>query len=478
MNYSTYRRTLDLQKHQSNLSIAVFQYDSAVRLILSFTDGGKPYLIKEGSQAVFYGKRSNDTPLCLPCTIQNESEIVFDFNDTVTAELGMVNCQIRLYGKTKENAEGEEVRELITAPRFTILVEPRVVDSDDVEIVESTLAALDQMFLDEVERTNNEKQREANELQRIANEEARQNSIEGFVSVNTKERQKLKGELEVPKLIVTDSVTCNTVNAVDVNAMRTLYSEESVKTDGEFIGASANISGKAEVGSLKSKGAVQGNSASFYNITAHNGVTIGGVTIDGATVTDHLLIGENANEDACIEVFCPVSLVGTTEVQGGLTVGGSASVDGDMSVSGNLYVSGKTTSIDHENLTVRDNIVIVNSDGTVTGKSGLVINTGEQIDSNQYVAYGILYGASGDVVYIGKGVLEYNEEDYDMSASFTFDEGQAVPLAARSGDFKTGDVAVWDADKNAFVPSGVIGDIGAALDGIISIQNNLIGGES
>ena len=94
MNYSTYRRTLDLQKHQSNLSIAVFQYDSAIRLILSFTDGGKPYLIREGSQAVFYGKRSDQTPLCLPCIIPNDSEIVFEFNDTVTAVLGMVNCEV------------------------------------------------------------------------------------------------------------------------------------------------------------------------------------------------------------------------------------------------------------------------------------------------------------------------------------------------------------------------------------------------
>ena len=68
MNYSIYRFTLDLHRHQSNMSVAAFQYDSAVRLIISLTDGGKKYLIEEGSSAIFYGKRSDGVPQCLPCS--------------------------------------------------------------------------------------------------------------------------------------------------------------------------------------------------------------------------------------------------------------------------------------------------------------------------------------------------------------------------------------------------------------------------
>lgn len=472
MNYSTYRRTLDLQKHQSNLSIAVFQYDSAVRLILSFTDGGKPYLIREGSQAVFYGKRSDQTPLCLPCIIPNDSEIIFEFNDTVTAVLGMVNCEVRLYGTEKE---------LITAPRFTIWVEPRVVDSDDVEIVESTLEAVDKMFLDEIERTNNEAAREANELQRIANEEAREKKIaelenaKGDTISSTEEKtQTMMGELNLPKVsattVVADVVNVSTANAFDVHAMNNMYAEGSISADGsitaysEVKGGTAKITGQAEVGSLKSNGAVSGKSASFTSITASNGAALDG----------QILIGDS-NENSHIDAYCSASF-GDTEVRGNLSVQSNALVEGDLHLSGDLYSYGTITSIARENLTVSDNIVVVNSDGTVLGQSGLVINTGEWIDSNQYVAYGILYGSTGDAVYIGKGVLEYAEDGYDMSATFTFDKGEAVPLAARSGYFEDGDLAMWDTSTNTFVPSHAIGDIGAALDELHSYAQALING--
>lgn len=421
MNYSTYRRTLDLQKHQSNLSIAVFQYDSAVRLILSFTDGGKPYLIKEGSQAVFYGKRPDDTPLCLPCIISNDSEIVFEFNDTVTAVLGMVNCQIRLYGKITVNAGGETVRELITAPRFTILVEQRVVDSDDVEITDSTLEALDQIFLDEVERWNNEKQRddnekirEANELQRIANEEARQNSIEGFASTTTEERQTFKGDLEVPKLIVTDSVTCDKVNAYNVNAMGTLYSEESIQTDGELKGASANISGRVTTATLESDEVATGNIVATGNATIYKEAKVYG-TVDADKV-----IARSAE------------------------------------ISGNLIVKGITETQNHKNLAVQDNLIITNSSGTSFSSSGLAILTPSG------ACYGILYlpnGESGEAVYIGQGRINPETNEFEFGTykdgEFIPNDDEAVPLAARSGAFNEGDIPLWDAEKNAFKSSGI-----------------------
>lgn len=158
MNYSLYRFTLDLQRHQSNMSIPVFQYDSAVKLIISLTDGGKRYLINKGCHAIFYGKRPDGVPLCLDCEIpfdetDTSPEIVFEFNDTVTAELGNVSAQIRLYDSDNK---------IITAPKFLILVEERVVGNEDIEIADSTLDGIDKIILEEEQRKANEERREAN----------------------------------------------------------------------------------------------------------------------------------------------------------------------------------------------------------------------------------------------------------------------------------------------------------------------------
>ena len=139
MNRSTYRFTLDLQKHQSQMSIAVFVHDSAVRLYISLTDGGNPYHIEKGGRAVFYGKRPNDTPLCHNCMIDDTGRIIYDFNDQTASGVGITNCQIRIYDK-----DGE----LITAPRFSIVADERVVTETDIEKVDgSPLAALDQIHI-------------------------------------------------------------------------------------------------------------------------------------------------------------------------------------------------------------------------------------------------------------------------------------------------------------------------------------------
>ena len=173
MIYSTYRFTLDLQKHQSQQSIAVFQGDTAVRLYISLTDGGKPFVLPEGSFAVFSGKCANNEPLLHSCTIcNNNTEIMYEFQGSTSAVVGVVNCQCRLYGSNQR---------LITAPRFSIVVEERIVNDDlEIEIPEGQLTALDDILLNEtarynaeIERGNAEALRADNENARIENEETR-----------------------------------------------------------------------------------------------------------------------------------------------------------------------------------------------------------------------------------------------------------------------------------------------------------------
>lgn len=152
----------------------------------------------------------------------------------------------------------------------------------------------------------------------------------------------------------------------------------------------------------------------------------------------------------------------------------------------NLYVKDTMYTVEQQTLIVKDNIIVTNAiDGATSTASGLVINKGNG------EAYAILYmpeGDAGDAVYIGEGTLTFTQNSTTgviTDVSFTYNGGQALPLAARSGSFTDGEIPMWDAEKNAFVSSGknignivedALGDIDTALNSILAIQNNLIGG--
>ena len=123
-----------------------------------------------------------------------------------------------------------------------------------------------------------------------------------------------------------------------------------------------------------------------------------------------------------------------------------AYIDGTLEISGDLVVNGQTTTVQHETLVVKDNIIVTNSDGLQFSTSGLLINKGNG------KAYGILYQPAEDLVYIGEGTY-YGDKS---NPTFDFDEGEALPLAARSGSFSNNQIPVWDSAKNAFKSSGKI----------------------
>jgi hypothetical protein len=97
--------------------------------------------------------------------IRDNTEIIYDFESTTACVEGVVDCQIRLYGTN---------RELITAPKFTIVVDERVVGDDDFEVDDDTLSAFDQIFLTENERISAEEDRVEAEEARAEAEEARE----------------------------------------------------------------------------------------------------------------------------------------------------------------------------------------------------------------------------------------------------------------------------------------------------------------
>ena len=178
MNFSTHRFTLDLQKHQAQVSIAAFQYDTAVRLSIGITDGGVPYYLDDGCIAVLWGEKKKGEPISHKCMIEGNSRVIYEFNQTTTNVTGIVNCQLRFY---KEGAE------ILSAPEFTIVVAERignddVIDSGDGEF-EQQFSALDEVLsnekarvLAEEGRVEAEQVRDDNEQLRIEKEQMREES--------------------------------------------------------------------------------------------------------------------------------------------------------------------------------------------------------------------------------------------------------------------------------------------------------------
>ena len=166
MNFSIYRFTLDLHKHQSQMSIAVFQYDTAIKLSIGITDGGVPYYLEDGVVAVLFGEKENGEPIAHNCMIEENTRIIYTFNKETANEIGVVNCQIRFY------KDGEEI---LAAPKFIIVVGERVVNDTQVfdsgdGAFEEQFSALDNLFTSESARIVAENARVEAENERAGNE--------------------------------------------------------------------------------------------------------------------------------------------------------------------------------------------------------------------------------------------------------------------------------------------------------------------
>lgn len=122
MKHSIFRFTLNMHNHRSQASVPCFIGDTAVRLIIAISDGGNAYHIADGCTAVLYGTKADGTKIANRCIIENNSTIIYDFTKQTTSCAGLVNCEIALYGD-----DGL----LVTAPKFTLVVDEREIGSHD-----------------------------------------------------------------------------------------------------------------------------------------------------------------------------------------------------------------------------------------------------------------------------------------------------------------------------------------------------------
>ena len=151
MNYSVYRFTLNMHTHRSQASVSAVYGDTAVRLLINLTDGGMPYLIGDGCTAVLSGTKADGNKLWDRCVIiNNGATIQYDFTEQTSNCAGVANCEITLY-----DAEGK----IVTAPKFTIVIDEREVKDDDIPISETETALLDKIAIDETARVAAEEKR-------------------------------------------------------------------------------------------------------------------------------------------------------------------------------------------------------------------------------------------------------------------------------------------------------------------------------
>jgi hypothetical protein len=115
---------------------------------------------------------------------------------------------------------------------------------------------------------------------------------------------------------------------------------------------------------------------------------------------------------------------------------------GNTVIKKGLAVEGEAFTVDLENLTVKDNIILTNSDGTqLTGEAGFVVRTGSTETPNE--AYGITYNPAADGVRLGLGTIE--------NGTFDFEENQAQFVATRADEIPDGSIIAWDDSKHTLV---------------------------
>lgn len=166
MIFSKHRFSLEIQSAHSQIAIPVMLGDTGAVFYIALTDGGKPFTIPEGALAMLSIRRPTGTFLQAFCTIKNNT-IIYDFTQNVdsAAVEGVHTCALTLYGA--------QTGSVISTSWFTMTVNSRVVNNDEINITDETRTAIDAMLAAEAVRQVNEDARINAEAARVAAEEAR-----------------------------------------------------------------------------------------------------------------------------------------------------------------------------------------------------------------------------------------------------------------------------------------------------------------
>lgn len=148
---SKYRFSLDIKLTQSQVSIPVMFNDTIWGFLINLIDDGKAFDLPDGSRAVFVAKKPDGNTLLNDCIIEKNHIIRYDFTPNTANVEGTTSCEIRVYGPTGR---------MLTCPRFTMVVDSRVILDDDIIFSDSEKTAIDSILASETQREIAEARRE------------------------------------------------------------------------------------------------------------------------------------------------------------------------------------------------------------------------------------------------------------------------------------------------------------------------------
>lgn len=154
------------------------------------------------------------------------------------------------------------------------------------------------------------------------------------------------------------------------------------------------------------------------------------------------------------------------------------SITGDLTVGGNLVVNGKTTTVESENIAVKDKLIEVASGNTakLAAPAGLVVPKYDGTNSGALVFDGDGIAYVGDVVLNEKGDIDVLQSDLaalavkkDIPADYLVggeqtttseDDGEANVFTFTKADGKTATFTVKNGSKGSTGAAGAKGDQG------------------
>lgn len=137
MSKIKYNISLDMHSLVSQASLAAKQGDDNRQFAITLRSGGQPYKIERGAFAVFSTTLPDGKVIEDNCIIAND-EIVYDFTQNLTSQIGVLDIEIRLYDANSK---------LITSPTFILVVSPRAAKAEDITSSNS-FTALDNLYKD------------------------------------------------------------------------------------------------------------------------------------------------------------------------------------------------------------------------------------------------------------------------------------------------------------------------------------------
>ena len=144
------------------------------------------------------------------------------------------------------------------------------------------------------------------------------------------------------------------------------------------------------------------------------------VSFNDINTTDDVYI------DADLEVTGSVTVGQDLNIGSSVTITEDLSIGQDLTVTGNLIVNGTTTTINTENVTIEDNILILNSNAT----GAPTVNSGVEIERGSATNVSIRWNESSDYWEFTNDGTTYQKMVVDIN-----DINDVVITSVQSGDF-------------------------------------------